>query len=83
METKIADTKRFNVAWFWWLTVFAIGALVLTASVLSILNKLHGSDSTELPTHPASVVQNYATALELAVQFFDVQKCNVPRILYS
>lgn len=79
MEAKVADAKRFDIVTLvWWLTVFAIAVLVVAAVVLSVLKFLHLSHSSpQLPTEPTNIVQNYATALDLALQFFDIQKCNV------
>ncbi|KAI9119119.1 hypothetical protein K1719_009794 [Acacia pycnantha] len=77
MEAKVAaDSKRFNVSrWWWWLVILIICVLVFAAGLLSILNKLHRSCSSHhLPTGPTNVDQTYATALELALQFFDIQK---------
>ncbi|PPD97792.1 hypothetical protein GOBAR_DD05169 [Gossypium barbadense] len=47
-----------------------IGALVVTAAALTILKYLHFSKNNE--AHPIN--KKYADALELALQFFDVQK---------
>ena len=56
-----------------------IAVLVVDAGVLSLITK-HGfghSNSPEVTSHhPTYVIQKYASALELDLQFFDVQKCN-------
>ncbi|KAK4280928.1 hypothetical protein QN277_012480 [Acacia crassicarpa] len=78
MEAKVAaDSKRFHVSRCWcWLAILIICVLVFAAGLLSLLNKLHRFSSSHhhLPTGPTNVDQNYATALELALQFFDMQK---------
>ncbi|XP_028760403.1 endoglucanase 2-like isoform X2 [Neltuma alba] len=74
MEAKVADSKRFNFSWCWWLVILIIGILVFAAGLFTLLSKLHRSGSAHLPTRPTNVVQDYATALELALQFFDIQK---------
>lgn len=52
--------------------VFVIGALVVAAATLTILKNFHNSAK---PTSiPGAIVEKYA-ALEIALQFFDVQKC--------
>ena len=83
MEHKVNDKepnkKHYVGALCWWLTVSIIAVLVVDAGVLSLITK-HGfghSNSPEVTSHhPTYVIQKYASALELALQFFDVQKCN-------
>ncbi|KAK7262948.1 hypothetical protein RJT34_30530 [Clitoria ternatea] len=71
MEDK--PNKKYHVgALFWWLAVSIIAILVVAAGVLSIITKFgHKAKPT---TRPTNVVQKYASALELALQYFDVQK---------
>ena len=53
--------------------MFVIGALVVAAVTLTILKNFHHSAK---PTSiPGAIVEKYADALEIALQFFDVQKC--------
>lgn len=63
----------------WWLTLSIIGILVVGAAILLILKRLHHHDSAQSSAVPTNIVQKYASALELALQFFDVQKCNQNR----
>ena len=58
---------------FWWLLVLLIGALVVITAVLTILRDIHYLKKNRAPTHPIN--KNYADALEIALQFFDIQKC--------
>jgi len=70
--------KKHNVGvLFWWLTVSMIAVLVVGAAVLSLITKFEvgHSDSAQLTSHPTNVDHKYASALQLALQFFDVQKC--------
>ncbi|KAK6258216.1 hypothetical protein SCA6_012690 [Theobroma cacao] len=57
---------------FWWLLVLIIGALVVTTAVLTILRDFHYFKKNRPPSHPIS--KKYADALEIALQFFDIQK---------
>lgn len=75
MEQKIGETnkKYYGSALFWWLTVSIVAVLVVGAGVFTIITKFqfhHHSHSTQ----PTNVVHKYASALQLALQFFDVQK---------
>ncbi|XP_027347965.1 endoglucanase 2-like [Abrus precatorius] len=76
MEHKVIGNsyKKYNVGALCWLTVSIIAALVVGAGVLSIVTKFDHSDSAKRSTSPTNVVQKYASALELALQFFDAQK---------
>lgn len=82
MEQKVGDPNKkhyVSVLW-WWITVSIIAVLVIGAGVLSLITKFHGhSHSSKFTSQPTNVVQKYASALELALQFFDVQKCNLIR----
>ncbi|ESW28146.1 hypothetical protein PHAVU_003G262600 [Phaseolus vulgaris] len=69
--------KNHNVgALFLWLAVSMIAVLVVAAAVLSLITKFEvgHSHSAQLTSHPTNVVQKYASALQLALQFFYVQK---------
>ena len=59
-----------------------ITGLLLGAAVVSVVTKfeVRHSDSAQLTSHPTNVVQKYASALQLALQFFDDQKCNITNI---
>ncbi|MBA0741918.1 hypothetical protein Gogos_015037, partial [Gossypium gossypioides] len=72
MGGKQAETSnpRDRGSSIWCLLVLVIGALVVTAAALTILKYLHFSKNNE--AHPIN--KKYAGALELALQFFDVQK---------
>ncbi|MFQ6634092.1 hypothetical protein Gotur_010474 [Gossypium turneri] len=72
MGGKQAETSnpRDRGSSIWCLLVLVIGALVVTAAALTILKYLHFSKNNE--AHPIN--KKYADALELALQFFDVQK---------
>lgn len=70
------EDKRKSKGWLWWLPVLVFAAVVITMSVLTILkfvDQLKRSPSTH---RPQKVIKKYADALEIAMQFFDVQKCN-------
>ncbi|TKY55887.1 Endoglucanase 2 [Spatholobus suberectus] len=78
MEHKVGlgepNKKPYVSALWWWLTVSIIAVLVVGTGVLSLITKFGHSDSAQFTTRPTNVVQKYASALELALQFFDVQK---------
>ncbi|XWS45539.1 hypothetical protein CRYUN_Cryun15aG0145100 [Craigia yunnanensis] len=57
---------------FWWLLVLLIGALVVTTAVLTILRDFHYFKKNRAPPHPIN--KNYTDALEIALQFLDIQK---------
>ncbi|TYG82946.1 hypothetical protein ES288_D01G129700v1 [Gossypium darwinii] len=62
---------------FGWFLVLVILALVVGAVVYIIKKKLdHGNDNkpTPVPGPPGAIDHKYAYALEIAMQFFDVQK---------
>ncbi|XVF59759.1 hypothetical protein PTKIN_Ptkin07bG0301700 [Pterospermum kingtungense] len=69
METKASKSRGL----FLFLLVLLFGALVVTAAVLTILRDFHYFKRNRAPSHP-SINQKYADALEIALQFFDVQK---------
>lgn len=52
-----------------------IAILVIVAGVLAILEDLKDSKKNSASHHPGPIVKKYADALEMALQFFDVQKC--------
>ncbi|OIT00453.1 PREDICTED: endoglucanase 2-like [Nicotiana attenuata] len=69
MEKEPPKDKR----WFWrGLVLFSFVALVIAAVLFSFSKYFHRSDSSKADTH--QVVDKYANALIIAMQFFDVQK---------
>ncbi|KAJ1422592.1 Six-hairpin glycosidase superfamily [Sesbania bispinosa] len=80
MEHKDKDigsksNKKYYVgALCWRFIVSIIAVLVIGAAVFTILTKFRHSHSPQSPSRPTNLVQKYASALELALQFFDVQK---------
>ena len=77
MEAKeVEDTKsNFRWCWCWFLLVSVIAILVVVAGVLAIIEDLKDSKKDSASHHPGPVVKKYADALDIALQFFDVQKC--------
>ncbi|KAK7250798.1 hypothetical protein RIF29_33483 [Crotalaria pallida] len=78
MEQKVAKpNKKLDVCGLCCnLIVSIITILVVGSGVFYLWNKFHHHDSAQLPSQsqPTNVVQKYAHALDLALQFFDVQK---------
>lgn len=74
METKMAGDGKKSKGWIWWVLVTVIGVLVIAAATLTILRDFR-SKAPKVRSHHGPVVQKYADALGIAVQFFDVQKC--------
>jgi endoglucanase len=72
MVAEVAEETK-SKGWFWWLIVLVIGALVVIAATLTILRNFH--HSAKPAPISGTIVEKYANALELALQFFDVQKC--------
>ncbi|XP_075091321.1 endoglucanase 2-like [Nicotiana tabacum] len=69
MEKETHKDKR----WFWrGVVIFSFVAFVLAAVLFSFRKYFHPSDSSKAVTH--QVVDKYANALSIAMQFFDVQK---------
>lgn len=58
--------------WVWRGLILVIMALVLAAVLISFRKYVHRSNSSEADAH--QVVDKYANALSIAMQFFDVQK---------
>ncbi|XVF15894.1 hypothetical protein REPUB_Repub09cG0195800 [Reevesia pubescens] len=71
MEGKEAEASKSR-GLFWWLLVLLFAALVVTCSVLTILRGFHYFKKHGVPSHPIN--KKYADALEIALQFFDIQK---------
>ncbi|KAJ0040829.1 hypothetical protein Pint_27541 [Pistacia integerrima] len=68
------DRRKSKGGWLWWVPVLVFAAIVLTMSVLTILKFVHHLKRSLSPHRPQKVIQKYADALEIAMQFFDVQK---------
>lgn len=75
MEKKVGEANKryYGSALFWWLTVSIVAVLVVGAGVFTIITKFHFHHHSH-STKPTNVVHKYASALQLALQFFDVQK---------
>lgn len=60
-----------------WTLVLVLVGLVASASVLTLLSYFKHSKSKAggVPDRPGPVVAQYAHALDIAMRFFDVQKC--------
>ncbi|KDP46724.1 hypothetical protein JCGZ_06512 [Jatropha curcas] len=82
MESKQTEAKKFKdwkqaedtkfKGWDCWLLVLLIGVMVLIAAGYTILRSFnHFKKSSH---HNGAIVKKYADALEVALQFFDVQK---------
>jgi len=75
MEAKEVEDTKSNFRWCWFLLVSVIAILVIVAGVLAIIEDLKDSKKDSASHHPGPIVKKYADALEIALQFFDVQKC--------
>ncbi|PNY12986.1 endoglucanase 24-like protein [Trifolium pratense] len=75
MEKKIgysdANRKYYGSALCWWLTVSVVAILVVAAGVFTIFINFHRHSHSP---QPSNIVPKYASSLQLALQFFDVQK---------
>lgn len=68
--------KSRSKGWCGWFLVLVILALVVGAVVITVRKKKGGSDeAAPVPGPPGATVKKYADALKIAMQFFDVQKC--------
>ncbi|KAL2520399.1 Endoglucanase 10 [Forsythia ovata] len=71
MESEPPQSK----GWWWWFLVLVLAALVLCASSISIWKNFHQLEIfRRAPKHSQVIVDKYANALSLSVQFFNVQK---------
>lgn len=62
-----------------WFIALVILALVVGAVVYAVKKKIDNADSDKpapVPGPPGAIEQRYASALKIAMQFFDIQKCN-------
>lgn len=73
-DTNKDHTKRSKLGWFWSLLLLIFGAVVITMSVLTILKYFDYLKKGRGPRHHQEIVENYANALGISMQFFDVQK---------
>lgn len=68
--------KSKSRGWCGWFLVLIILALVVGAVVYTIKKRIAKSDDdSPVPGPPGAVQKKYADALNIAMQFFDVQKC--------
>lgn len=66
--------------WFGWILVLIVLAAIVFAIWIAIHEKYQSSDkdmAAPVPGSPGAINQKYSNALKLALQFFDVQKCNL------
>lgn len=64
-----------------WLLVLIVLGVIAFAIWMVIHEKIRSSDkdsAAPVPGSPGAINQKYSDALKIALQFFDVQKCNVP-----
>ncbi|KAF9682214.1 hypothetical protein SADUNF_Sadunf05G0085300 [Salix dunnii] len=70
---KVEDTKS-NYRWCWFFLVSMIAIIVIVAN----------SKKNSTSHHPGPIMKKYVDALEIALQFFNVQKCkSVPSRITS
>ncbi|GMP31941.1 hypothetical protein CsSME_00005936 [Camellia sinensis var. sinensis] len=76
MEAELSKSKGWGGGWGWWLLVLVIAALVFAASLLTLWRSFCHWDSRRhhVSGSPGAIVDKYAAALSIAIQFFDVQK---------
>ncbi|CAK7334305.1 unnamed protein product [Dovyalis caffra] len=74
MEAKEVKDAKPKFGWCWLLLVSVIAILVIAAGVFTIVKDFKGSKKNPASHHSGPVVKKYADALEIALQFFDVQK---------
>uniref|UniRef100_A0A5B7B8W6 Endoglucanase n=1 Tax=Davidia involucrata TaxID=16924 RepID=A0A5B7B8W6_DAVIN len=70
------EAEPKSKGWCWWLLVLVIATLVVAAAGFTLWRNFHRSDSeaAHVPGSPGAIVDKYAYALNIAMQFFDVQK---------
>ncbi|WOK98216.1 hypothetical protein Cni_G06926 [Canna indica] len=66
--------RKYTKGYSGWMIVAAVAALVATALVLTIREKHPYREALPVPGPPGAIVQKYANALAVALQFFQVQK---------
>lgn len=77
MGLEKGNQTKSKLEWLWWLLVLVLAALVVAAAVITLLHHFkHPKPSGGgVPSRPGPIVAEYAKALEIAMHFFDVQKC--------
>lgn len=71
--------RRKSRGLFGWFVVLIVLAVIAFAIWLTVHKKNQNSDSDSaapVPGPPGAINSKYADALKVAMQFFDVQKCN-------
>lgn len=63
--------------WFGWFLVLGMFALVLSAVVITFGNGIFGYEPEPVPGPPDKIESRYLEALNLAMMFFDIQKCMI------
>ncbi|XP_050267650.1 endoglucanase 2 [Quercus robur] len=67
--------KSRSRGWCGWIIVLIVLAVVVAAVVLTIKKKSnHSNEAAPVPGPPGAPVKKYGDALQIAMQFFDVQK---------
>ncbi|XP_048230595.1 endoglucanase 24-like isoform X2 [Ricinus communis] len=70
-DWKQVESAKFK-GWGWWLSVLVIGAIVVTACGLTILKSFNHFKKSS--GYHRAIVKKYSDALEVSLQFFDIQK---------
>lgn len=74
-KKKMGEKSRSR-GWCGWIIVLIVLAVVVAAVVLTIKKKSkHSNEAAPVPGPPGAPVKKYGDALQIAMQFFDVQKC--------
>ncbi|KAK8687325.1 hypothetical protein V6N13_086150 [Hibiscus sabdariffa] len=72
MEGKEGEAMKSKGTTIWCLLALVLGILVVTAAVLTVLKQCKIFKKHRTPSNPIN--KNYADALEVTLQFFDIQK---------
>lgn len=72
---KAAQKGSKTERWCWRLILLVTVSLVATMAALTLLKYFKHSNSSRVSGRPGPVVQKYSEALQLSMQFFDIQKC--------
>lgn len=82
-EKKKMGEKSRSRGWCGWIIVLIVLAVVVAAVVLTIKKKSnHSNEAAPVPGPPGAPVKKYGDALQIAMQFFDVQKCRFLLIIF-